>query len=83
VSGLVELPEACRVCGDCEVYFEVMSAGATKPLWHQRLNGAQPWFGFNLMLPGTSDAVLVMRVEPGENGPVMDTVVVRRPLLLH
>jgi len=27
--------------------------------------------------------VLVMRVEPGENGPVMDTVVVRRPLLLH
>ncbi|MCX5689237.1 MAG: hypothetical protein NTV94_05515, partial [Planctomycetota bacterium] len=84
VSGMVELPESCRVWGDCEVFIEVMSGGAgvTKPLWHQRLNGAQPRVAFNLMLPATSDAVLVVRVEAGENGPVMDKVVLRRPLLL-
>ena len=83
VSGMVERPESCQVWGDCEVYIEVMSAGVTKPLWHQRVNGAQPRLAFNLMLPATSDAVLMIRVEAGENGPVMDKVVLRRPLLLQ
>ena len=83
VSGMVELPERCRVWGDCEVYIDLVGASGTKPLWHHRLHDAQPLLAFNLPLPATSDAVLQVRVEAGSNGPIMDRIVLRRPMVLR
>jgi hypothetical protein len=81
IAGTVELPEAARLWGDCDVAIEAVASGRVVPLWRHRLNEATPEASFNLELPGGSDLEWTVRLEAGENGPIMDRIVLRRVLV--
>lgn len=81
IAGDVELPESSRLWGDCNVTIEAIASGRVVPLWRHRLNEATPEASFNLELPGGSDLEWRVRLEAGENGPIMDRVVLRRVLV--
>jgi hypothetical protein len=81
IAGVVELPESSRLWGDCDVAIEAVASGRVVPLWRHRLNEATPEASFNLELPGGSDLEWRVRLESGENGPIMDRVVLRRVLI--
>ena len=81
IAGVVELPESSRLWGDCDVAIEAIASGRVLPLWRHRLNEATPEASFNLELPGGSDLEWRVRLEAGENGPIMDRVVLRRVLV--
>jgi hypothetical protein len=83
VAGDVELPTRSRTWGDCEVSIEFRSGGTTRPLWRRRLREGETGGSFNLPLPAASDGVLVVRLLEGENGPIMDQIVLRRVLVLR
>lgn len=74
VSCEVVLPEAFRDWGDCEVVIGASSrADGTAPtdVWRGRVNAERPVATVSADLPAGS-ATLVVRVEPGERGPVQD-----------
>ncbi|MCE7973998.1 MAG: hypothetical protein DYG92_06680 [Leptolyngbya sp. PLA1] len=78
LAGDAELPQACRVWGDCTLSIR---AGDGTVLWEQRLTGEKPEGSFRLDLPqGLSR--LKMIVDPGASGAVQDRVVLRAPVLL-
>jgi hypothetical protein len=81
IAGTVELPVSARLWGDCEVAIEAVASGRVRPLWRQRLNESTPEAAFNLELPGGSDLEWTVRLEAGDNGPIMDRVVLRRVLV--
>jgi hypothetical protein len=74
-SALVEMPADSFPWGDCEVVFEIDGVEQARV----RLNEEQPSREIAIDLGGET---LTVRVEPGAYGPVKDTVVLRRPLLL-
>ncbi len=80
IAGTVELPMSSRLWGDCVVSIGVASSGQVRPLWRGRLDESTPEAPFNLELPGGSDVQWTVRLEAGENGPIMDRVVLRRVL---
>jgi hypothetical protein len=63
------------------VAIEAVASGRVVPLWRHRLNEATPEASFNLELPGGSDLEWTVRLEAGENGPIMDRIVLRRVLV--
>lgn len=77
-AGDAELPQACRIWGDCTLSIRAADGAV---LWEQRLTGAAPEGSFRLDLPqGLSR--LKMIVDPGAGGAVQDRVVLRAPVLL-
>ena len=81
IAGSIDMPVSARLWGDCEVVIEVEAAGQVRPLWRRRLNESTPEAAFNLELPGGSDLQWRVRLEAGENGPIMDRAVLRRVLV--
>jgi hypothetical protein len=78
-----ELPRESWTWGDCELIVEVRdSGGAATQLARHRLNAERPLGLVNAELPGESGSMLVVRLEPGEYGPIQDRVILRRPLLI-
>lgn len=83
VSALCELPPTCRVWGDCELFVELSIGGETRPLWRSRINAGSPEVRFNVLLGGAGDGSrLRLRLDPGENGPIQDRLVIRRAVVL-
>jgi hypothetical protein len=78
LAATAELPVAARTWGDCEVLVGVPEQPA---LWRQRLRGEAPTASIRVALPPGA-ARLRVTVEPGENGPVQDRVILRRPIIL-
>lgn len=74
-SALVEMPRSAFPWGDCEVVFEVDGQERARV----RLNEDNPDEEITLDIEGER---LTLRVEPGAYGPVLDRVILRRPLLL-
>ncbi len=83
LSGVAELPKACRAWGDCDVTIELTGQGPAKPLWHQHLKDSQPEAMFNIMIPEGAKGQLTVRVDAGQYGPILDRVILRRPLMLR
>ncbi|HBS28862.1 MAG TPA: hypothetical protein DEB06_05305 [Phycisphaerales bacterium] len=74
IAGRVALAPEALAWGDCEV---VIEAGAGEP-WRVRLNSARPTEPFNLEASG---AVLRVRIESGERGPIDDRVLLQSVLI--
>ncbi len=86
LSALCELPPTCHAWGDCELFVElVLPGGQSRALWQHRLNGADPEASFNITLEGVASdkpTLVRLRIDPGENGPIQDRVIIRRALIL-
>lgn len=83
VCGLAELPAACRAWGDCEVFIELIVGEQVRPLWHRRVNAGEPEAAFNVLTEAAgATSRLRIRIEPGENGPIQDRVIIRRGMIL-
>ena len=83
VSMRAVLPPACRVWGDCVLILEqegVKGIGG-KTLAKVRLSGDTPEADINVELLAGGGA-LRATLDPGENGPIQDRVVLRQPLVL-
>lgn len=77
------LPAASRVWGDCVLIVEqtgVKGIGG-KELAKVRLNGDAPEVDLNVELLAGGGPLRVT-LDPGENGPIQDRVVLRQPLIL-
>lgn len=80
LSGWLVLEERSWAWGDCEVTFTAAPPdGPERVLARARLNASTPVAPFNAELPARSR--LTVSVDPGENGPVQDRVVIRHALV--
>lgn len=86
LSGSVELARSTERWGDCVVVIEDAAAGAPpKRLFNQRLTADAPSAAFDVALSSAvarADHRLRVMVQAGENGPILDRVVLVRPILL-
>lgn len=86
LSGSVELARSTERWGDCVVVIEDAAAGAPpKRLFNQRLTADAPSAAFDVALSSAvarPDHRLRVMVQAGENGPILDRVVLVRPMLL-
>ena len=83
VSMRAVLPPACRVWGDCVLILEqegVKGIGG-KSLAKVHLSGDTPEIEINAELLAGGGPLRVT-LDPGENGPIQDRVVLRQPLVL-
>lgn len=80
LSCEVELPEAYRDWGDCEVVILAGDAGRSTERWRGRLNAGTPTLAVRLEMADRPRR-LVVRVEPGEFGAVQDRPTLITPLL--
>lgn len=83
VSMRAVLPPASRVWGDCILILEqegIKGIGG-KALAKVRLNGDTPEADINVELLAGGGPLRVT-LDPGENGPIQDRVVLRQPLVL-
>ena len=80
----VELPEAMRTWGDCEVVVAGESREGEVELSRHRLNAESPIARINAELPAPGEPRRRLRItlEPGAYGPIQDRVTLRRPVLL-
>ncbi len=85
LSGTVELTRSTERWGDCVVVIEdVLPGVAPKRVFNQRLTADAPRAAYDVAISATGQAGHRLRVvlEVGENGPILDRVVLTRPLLL-
>lgn len=66
---------------DCVIRIVAQSSRGGSTLLEQRLNAQQPTAEINVPLPADTTH-LVIEIDPGENGPIQDRVLLRRPRLL-
>lgn len=84
LGGLAELPEDCRMWGDCTLAITISSGERGREVFRAELNGASPRAEFNVELPAQpgAGATLTMSIEAGPYGPIQDRVVLQRAVLL-
>ncbi len=81
LTAEAELPRSARAWGDCVLVVKVNGREA----FRRRLNEGSPRCVVAAEIPEVGPGAgseLEIRVEPGSFGPIQDTVVLRRPLLL-
>lgn len=80
-----ELPLEARTWGDCDLVVLLAASENAEPeeLSRTRLNGRSPVARVNVELadPDRARRRLIVRLEPGDYGPIQDEVVIRTPLL--
>lgn len=84
ISGWAELPASSRTWGDCELVILESTRGVEVELFRERLNAEDPVARFSASF-GDEDAgerTLIIRLEPGEHGPIQDRAILHRALIL-
>lgn len=76
------LPESSRRWGDAVVVIE-LGTSPVRELARERLNGDRPMVEVNAALDAPKGAVLRIRLEAGENGPVQDRVLLRQAIVIN
>lgn len=76
MGGWLLLPEGSREWGDCVVVIRF----GEREAFRQRINGQKPAARFDLAVPAGASSVSVT-IDPGEYGPIQDSIVLRRVLI--
>jgi hypothetical protein len=81
LSTTIELPRESWTWGNCQVIVSVETGSQRRELARQSLSAEQPRIAVNVELGRGEGRRLVVTLDPGDDGPVQDQAVMRRPLL--
>lgn len=85
LAGTVRLARSTKRWGDCVLVLEDVAPGMpVKRLFNQRLTADAPSASFDVAISpgGRADHRLRLTLESGENGPILDRVVLVRPIVV-